>query len=147
MRFWVRKVTAGSLPRSTPVLIPVDEIDEAEFERCKPGVDLRADVVQPRNPKFHRKAFALLNLVWPHTNYPTVDRLRSAMTIGAGFVDEVVNPLTGEVSWVPKSWEFAQMDNMEFEELFNRLVDVGIKLLGKSSRDDWPELEQELARF
>jgi hypothetical protein len=147
MRCWVRKVAAGSLPRSTPVLIPVDHVDEAEFEKLRPGVDLRADVVQPRNPGLHRKAFALLNLVWPHTNYPTVDILRKTMTIGAGFVDELINPMTGEVSLQAKSWEFAQMDNIEFEELFNRLVDVAIRLLGKSSRDDWPELEQEIARF
>jgi hypothetical protein len=147
MRCWVRKVFAGTLPRGTPVLIPASEIDQAEFEKLSPGVDLRADVVQPRNPKFHRKAFALLNMVWPHTNYPTVDVLRKAMTVGAGFVEEIINPVTGEVFWVAKSWEFGRMDEVEFGELYSRLIDVALKIVPSSKRDDWEKAVDDIVRM
>jgi hypothetical protein len=85
--------------------------------------------------------------VWPHTNYPNVEILRKAMTIGAGFVDEVVDPFTGEITWQAKSWEFASMDDLEFKELYSRMVDVAMKLVGGSKREDWEEAEQDIARM
>lgn len=147
MRCWVKKVFAGELPRGTPVLIPAAAHDEEEFAKVRPGVDLRADIVQPRNPGLHRKAFALLKMVLPHTNYPNMEILRAAMTVGAGWVDVVVNPMDGKTALIPKSWEFGSMDNIEFEELYNRLVDVALRLVPNSGRDDWEQAEQDIARM
>lgn len=147
MRCWVRKSQAVRCPPSAIVLIPASEHDEADFTKLNYDIDLRADIVQPRNGRLHRKAFVLLNEVWPHTNYPTIDRLRAAMTIGAGFVDETIDPFTGRVVWYPKSWEFAQMDDVEFKELYNALIDVALKLVPNSKRDDWEQAVDNIVRM
>lgn len=149
MRCFVRKVTVRSLAiyPNALVLMPCGDLDEEAFHRLPMDRDLRADVVAPRNPGLHRKAFALLNVVWPHTNYPTVERLRAAMTIGAGFVDETINPRTNEIVWYPKSWSFENMDDVEFKELYNRLVDVALKIVPDSKRDDWEQAVDQIVRF
>jgi hypothetical protein len=149
VRCFVRKVTVASL-RQYPtalVLMPCGDLDEEAFHRLPTDRDLRADLAVPRNPGLHRKAFALLNIVWPHTNYPTVERLRAAMTVGAGFVDEVINPMTGDTVWYPKSWAFDQMDDVEFRQLYNRLVDVALKIVPDSKREDWEQAVDQIVRF
>ena len=147
MRLWVKKVKAVNATVGLPVIIPASAVDEDDFEKLAFGPDLRADIVQPRNPGLHRKAFALLKLVWPHTNYPTQDALRAAMTIGAGFVEQTVNPMTGEVTWYPRSWSFENMDDTEFRELYNRLVDVALKIVPNSRRKDWEDAVDQIVRF
>jgi len=147
MRCWVRKVFAGELPRGAAVLIPASEVDEDEFAKIHPGVDLRADVVQPRNSKHHRKAFVLLAKVLPHTNYPNQELLRKAMTIGAGYIESVIDPGTGEVVWTPKSWAFENMDQIEFNDLYNRLIDVALMIVPKSKREDWEAVVDEICRW
>lgn len=139
MRTWLRRV--GS------TLVPADEVAEEELRKLPTDRDLRADVVAPRNPRLHRKAFVLLAKVLPHTNYPTTDRLRAAMTIGAGFVDETVDPYTGQVVWYPKSWAFDQMDDTEFSDLYSRLIDVAVKLVEGSRREDWMQAVDEIVRM
>ena len=133
------------LKRTISGMAPLDLDDMPKSWRV--GDTLLCTVRKPRNIKLHRKAFALLKLVWPHTEYPNMEILRKSMTIGAGFVDPLVNPLTGEVSLVPKSWEFASMDEEEFNELYSRLIDVALKLVPGSGRDDWKQAEYEIARF
>jgi hypothetical protein len=147
LRTWVRKERAGNIDPEAFVLIPAGEPELEDFDKMRTGIDLRADVVAPRNGGLHRKAFALLKIVYPHTDYPTMDRLRSAMTIGAGFVEDTVDPYSGQVVWVPKSWSFEAMDNVEFEELYNRLVDVALQIVPGSKRDDWEQTVDQLVRM
>jgi len=115
-------------------------------KRWKVGDTIEISVSMPRNIKLHRKAFALLNLLYPHTEYPSIDMLRQAMSIGAGYVDLVPNALTGEVSYVPKSWAFSELDDLGFSELYNALVNVALKLVPGSSRSDWENAEEQIAR-
>ena len=129
--------------------VPADEVAEEEIMGAKLSKDkaIRADLVVPRNGKLHRKAFVLLAKVWPHTNYATQERLRAAMTIGAGFIDEAIDPYTGQVVWYPKSWAFDQMDDVEFSELYNRLIDVALKIVPNSRREDWEQAVDEICRM
>lgn len=113
----------------------------------KVGDVLRAEVTKPRNGGLHRKAFVLLGKVWPHTDYPNKDALRKAMTIGAGFTEELIDPMTGAVHWAPKSWEFNQMDELEFEDLYSRLIDVALKVVPNSTRGDWEQAVNEIVRM
>lgn len=150
MRLWVKKIRARELSIAegeATVLIPAGVHDEEQLQKLPWDRDLRADVVAPRNPGLHRKAFVLLNLVWPHTNYPTVERLRAAMTIGAGFVDEAVDCYTGKVIWYPKSWSFENLDDVEFQELYNRLIDVALKIVPNSKRPDWEAAVDHIVRM
>lgn len=148
MRTWLKMASLrNEQGEAVRCLIPIDEVAEEELLKLPRDKQLKADIVVPRNLGLHRKAFVLLNKVFPHTNYPTIDRLRAAMTIGAGFIDDVIDPYTGEVLWYPKSWSFDQMDDTEFQELYNRLIDVAIKIVPNSRRKDWEQAVDEICRM
>lgn len=148
MRTWLKRAALlDAEGNKVRCLIPTDEVAEEELAKLPNGKVLRADIVAPRNMGLHRKAFVLLSKVYPHTNYPSMERLRSAMTIGAGYVDETVDPYTGEVVWYPKSWAFDKMDDVEFGELYSRLIDVALKVVPNSRRADWEQAVDEIVRM
>lgn len=98
--------------------IPLNETFEIEYKKT-------------RNYNFHKKYFALLKLAFENqTDYRTLNDLRRDFTIVCGYYDEVVNKVTGEVYKVPKSISFANMDNIQFNELYEKTKDVIIKWLG-----------------
>lgn len=134
---WVRRTPAG--------FVALDS--EALPQSWKIGDTLRAEVKKPRNGRLHRKAFVLLDVVYPHTEYTSKEMLRKAMTIGSGFVEEMINPMTGEVALIAKSWAFDKMDDLEFQQLYSRMIDVAIRLVEGSTRDDWWSAVEEIARF
>ena len=135
--FWLRRTETG-FAVNNPEDIP---------KGWKIGEQLFVTMRKPRNGRLHRKAFVLLDVVWPHTEYPNKEVLRKAMTIGAGFVEEIINPMTGEIAFIAKSWRFDSMDDIEFRELYSRLIDVAIRLVEGSSRDGWMHAVDEIARF
>lgn len=147
MRAWVRLIRAGTVNPDALVLAAVDADAEEELEKLPRGEQLRADVVKPRNSGLHRKAFALLKVVLPHTNYPNIERLRAAMTIGAGWVDDVIEPYTGNVMWIPRSWAFDSMDDLEFREFYNALINVALKIVPNSSKQDWEDAVDHIVRM
>ncbi len=134
---WLRRTISGFAP-----LDPDDMKDSWNI-----GDEVLADVRKPRNAKLHRKAFVLLDKVWEHSDYPTKELLRKAMTIGAGFVDMVVNPMTGEVCYAPKSWAFGSMDDTEFRGLYQRMIDVALKIVPNSTRPDWEQAVDDIIRM
>lgn len=148
MRTWLTKaVLTDSEGNKVRCLIPVDEVAEEEVAALPNGKQLRAEIVVPRNGKLHRKAFVLLSKVFPHTNYPNQERLRAAMTIGAGYVDETIDPYSGKAMWYPKSWSFENMDDIEFQQLYSRLIDVAIRIVPNSKRADWEQAVEEIVRM
>jgi hypothetical protein len=131
------------LRRTINGLAPMQDLPTA----WKVGDSLLCTVRKPRNVKFHRKAFALLAIVHRHADYPSIEALRQSMTIGAGYVDMVINPMNGETSMIPKSWSFSSMDDVEFADLYQSLVNVALKIVPGSTRDDWEQAEYEIAMF
>jgi hypothetical protein len=134
---WVRRTPAG--------FVALDH--ESLPASWKIGETLRAEVVKPRNGKLHRKAFILLDVVFPHTEYVSKEALRKAMTIGAGYVEEIINPITGEVALAPKSWAFSNMDEFAFRELYSAMIGVALKIVDGSTREDWFSAVEEIARL
>lgn len=131
---WIRRTING--------LQPIDELPTS----WKIGDDLLLNVRKPRDLRLHKKAFALAKVFYQHSEYPSIEMARKALTIGAGYVDELINPMTGEVSLQAKSWEFGNMDNIEFEGLYKRMLQTAIKCAG-GLEDDWELAVNELARF
>lgn len=54
------------LMRQGKGLMPVNDSDADAVQKLKHGLVYKADVVAPRNLKFHRKSFALLNLAFEY---------------------------------------------------------------------------------
>jgi hypothetical protein len=111
--------------------IPLNEVFEIEYRK-------------PRNYNFHKKYFALMKLAFENqTDYRNLNDLRRDISIVAGYYDEVVNKVTGEVYKMPKSISFAQMDEIEFSELYERTKDVICKWLGVTDES----IEQEIYQY
>ena len=84
---------------------------------------------------FHKKFFALVELVYQNQEaYSNKDDLREDLTIDAGFYRVTTNLQGNEVKKA-QSISFAQMDEIEFNEFYNRFIDAVVKWLKIDKQD------------
>lgn len=96
------------------------------------------EIRQPRNIKFHKKFFALLDLVYQNQDaYANKDDLREDLTIEAGYF-RLTDNIHGQTVKRAKSISFASMDDFEFSEFYSSVMNVVIKWL-KISREEIAE--------
>lgn len=98
-----------------------------------PGDLVEVDMVIPRNQRFHRKFFALLEIgfdAWEptleHDGNPVeknFEQFREDVTILAGHYVQTWT-LDGEMRLRAKSISFASMDDEEFERVYSSVADV-----------------------
>lgn len=125
-------VTKG--PRGA--LLPADDEQAALLESIPQSALLKISLSRVRNPKFHRKYFALLGYaygMWQDSQPPRMyrgkpvttsfERFRDEVTILAGHY-EAVYSVTGELRLVAKSVSFAKMDEGAFERFYSTVIDV-----------------------
>jgi hypothetical protein len=104
-------------------LIPEYNNDYEQMSKLRSGVTYSVEIKQPRNVQFHRKAFALFNLCYENQEtFNNIDEMRAWLTMRAGWYKRVPTP-TGEM-FQPKSISFSSMDETEFSEYYNRVMDV-----------------------
>ena len=138
------------LRRNGNALYALDEggSEVAMSKTWKDGDVLRCEVSKPRNVKLHRKAFILLKIVFDATdNYPSVEALRNAMTVGAGYVDTIINPVTGETALTPKSWKFDKMDETEFSALYGAMIGVALHIVEGSTEEEFRFAVDQIAEM
>jgi hypothetical protein len=115
-------------------LIPMDPQAAEYIGKLKTGAAVRATVKQQRNPAFHRKYFALLNLAFDAwepaaTTYKgqivgkNFDQFRNDIICLSGFGEVAIN-LKGETRVTAKSISFASMSQDEFDDLYNATVNT-----------------------
>lgn len=108
----------------------------SKIMRLEPGELLQVEAVIPRNPKYHRKFFALLQVgfdAWDagrkRKTYKgrevtkNFERFREDVTILAGYYEQTFD-LRGKMRLQAKSISFAKMEDAEFEQLYSSVVDV-----------------------
>lgn len=109
-------------------LIADDESTKNALAKIKDGSVVATDFKIPRNIKFHRKFFKLIDVVYDNQEEPkqfaTKEKLRAGIKMAAGLVDQVYNPVTKQTLVVPSSMAFEKMDEQEFSEFYNRAVDI-----------------------
>ena len=139
-------------------LAPADQQAVDWIAKLKLGQMVRAEVTKPRNPKFHRKYFALLNFAFDawepqakeYKGEPVqknFDQFRRDVTILAGYYEASYN-LKGEVRLLPKSISFANMNEDEFGALYSDTINVILsRILTNYSRSDLYEVVENLLRF
>ena len=128
--------------------IPASEDDAELLTKVKVGETVKLTLTRPRNIKFHRKFFALMNLAYDYWDPPisaqtdgigttyrdhhhgidyTVqkdpDRFRKDICILAGYYDATYR-LNGDVRLEAKSISFGSMDEDTFEKLYSKVIDV-----------------------
>lgn len=109
--------------------------DYDNLKKIKSNSFIEVEIKSKRNILFHRKFFALLNLVFQNQEqYTNIDHLRKDLTVSSGYYDLRYN-IQGEEIKEPKSISFASMDELEFSEYYNRVIDVVVKWLGIDKQD------------
>jgi hypothetical protein len=138
---------------------PMLDISEPGIhDRIKVGEVVQVKMIKPRNLKYHRKFFALLNIgfdAWepPKAEYKGIqagksfNRFRADVIVQAGYYD-VVSNINGDVRVEPKSISFGSMDDIEFEALYNSVVNVILqRVLTTYTRENLDEVVEEIIRF
>ena len=123
-------------------ILPAADHDKEILKRFKAGDIFCADVTKPRNLKFHRKFFSLLNLVLENQEiYQHLNDLRRDITIEAGYFYHRTTML-GEVVKEPESISFAAMDDLQFSEFYGKCIDVIVKHFSFDKQSLIDEIEQ-----
>jgi len=108
------------------MLIAATQQDHDLLKVWRVGDDLRATVVKPRNGKFHRLAFALLNLVFQNQDkYDTLEQLLIEFKLKSGHYEEHLT-LKGKIIYQAKSIAFDKMGQPEFEVLYSKWIDIAL---------------------
>ena len=147
------------LMKVSNILVPHDEAAAAFIQKMKAGELTHADFKRVRNYKFHKKYFALIGFAFEqweprdgltYQGMPVAknkERFRKDVAILAGFFETTVN-LKGEVRLEAKSISFAQMDEIEFEALYSKTIDVVLqRILTNYTRDNLDEVVDTLLRY
>lgn len=124
-------------------LLPLHDSDSESLHKLKANHDYKFVITSPRNYKFHKKLFALMNLGYKNidTKGMNFEEFRAYKIMQAGYYNRVVTE-KGEF-YLPKSISFASMDDLEFESLYSAMIDVMIVTLGTTSE----EIEKQLINF
>lgn len=114
-------------------LVPAYDSDFENLKKYKDNEFYEIEIKNKRNILFHRKFFALLNLGFESQDIcSNFELFREAILIENGFYFYAKN-FKGQIIKVAKSISFANMDNAEFENVFNKVLDYLCKLIGTKS--------------
>jgi hypothetical protein len=140
-------------------LIPFDEAASEFVRKCRTGELLHSDYKRVRNYRFHKKYFALIKFAFDqwepkgelsYKGMPVqknLQRFRKDIAILSGFFETTVN-LKGEVRLEAKSISFSQMDEIEFEELYQATITIILsRILKNYTRENLDEVVENLLRF
>ncbi len=123
-------------------LLPVSEGDVDIISAIPDGETIKAELKRPRNVQFHKKYFALLDVLFNIFEPVKVEgkeamknreRFRKDIAIATGHYELVYN-IKSEIRAEARSISFARMSQEEFEALYNRTIDYGLQKIavGKS---------------
>jgi len=101
---------------------PAYDSDYQKAKKIKVDSAVSCKITKPRNIKFHRKFFALMNLVFNNQeHYINIDHLRRDLTIASGYYTKSKS-ITGEEVTEAKSISFSGMSEIEFNELYTNIL-------------------------
>lgn len=107
-------------------LRPLDEYGEEILSTISEHEILKVTISRPRNAAWHRKFFALLNLLFHNQEtYDNFEHFRAAFEIALGHC-ETFQLKSGEKAYIAKSISFAKLDQSGFEQLWDRAVKLAV---------------------
>jgi len=97
--------------------------DYEKLKKIKPMELLECEIKKPRNYKFHKKFFALINMVYQNQErYNNIEDLRYDLTIEAGYYT-LRQDMQGNAIKKANSISFASMEENDFNEYYNKVLD------------------------
>ncbi len=143
---FLKKISSGALT-------PVSENDADKLKKFKSGGVFKCVISKPRNYRFLKKYFALLNHAYDcfepdnEVGEKNFEQFRADIIILSGFYDRVVR-VDNSTRYVPKSISFGSMSAEQFEELYSKTVDTILKhVLKNYTRDDIDNVVEEILSF
>lgn len=116
--------------------------DYEKMKRIKVGDFLECEIKKPRNYRFHKKFFALIQMIFQNQErYNNIDDLREDLTIEAGYYVKREN-IKGELIKRAKSISFANMDEHEFSDFYSAVLDEIVKHFNFDKQDIIDNVEQ-----
>jgi len=144
-------MTCVYLIKKNGFLIPSSECDQENIALMTDGKTYKCEFSSPRNIRFHRRYFALLDVLFnifdpepvSHKGEVAIknrERFRKDIAIATGHYELVVS-IKGECKAEAKSISFASMDETKFSELYSRTIDYGLLRIAKGKTkeeiDNW----------
>lgn len=103
-------------------ILPEHDSDFDQYKKLRSGVTYRFEVVKERNYEFHKKYMALLNLAYMNQDtFNNFKSMRKWLQMKAGFFTETITP-TG-IMYESQSISFASKDELEFQEVYSKVMD------------------------
>jgi len=139
-------------------LIPADTEAAAWMGKVGMGKHVTATVRLPRNTKFHRKFFAMLDVAYSNHDWPEIETkwgkarcsaelFRKYTIVKAGHYEIALTP-HGEPRAEPKSISFTKMDEAEFQKLYSDVLDVILmEFLTNWTDGDMERAVEQMLRF
>lgn len=133
MKIFVKSTISGLIPASRT------EFDKLQSAKLKIGEFYKVEITKQRNPKHHKKFFVLLNLCFNNQDiFNNQDQMRKWITMKAGFVEKVITP-TG-FYYDAQSISFSKMDQTEFDDYYNKCINVCLNWIGFDREDLMEEI-------
>jgi hypothetical protein len=124
-------------------LLPAHDSDHEKLKKVKALSMVECDIKQPRNLKFHKKFFALLNMVYQNQpedcTIQNFDHFRKYLIKRSGYFEEIQTP-TG-VTYEADSISFGSMTQETFDKLYSDVLDTIIKIYQWQKSDIVDNLE------
>jgi len=127
--------------------MPMDDAARSWLIKQPVGAVVKGKFSATRNPLFHRKFFAMLNIAFENWDNPEIDTeygkartsldtFRAYCIVKSGHWEAEVTP-DGNFRPKPKSIKFGSMSQDEFERLYSDVLDVILaKFLTRWSNED-----------
>jgi predicted site-specific integrase-resolvase len=110
--------------------LPCYETDKRIYSAVADGGQVMVEVKKSRNLMHHRKFFALLQSLLDNSDrWQTVEEVLTVVLFSIGYAEKVMT-LSGKEILTRKSIAFENMDQLEFNELYKKSVDVISEYLG-----------------
>jgi len=123
-----------------------DEMSVENAKRFKVGEVYKAEVVKPRSRKTLGRWWVLCQMILDNTeDFRSKEQISDYLKIRAGHSTSIVSKSTGEIFHVANSISFDEMEEAQFQELWQRVCDVVVQdiLPGITQH----EIEYEIAKL
>lgn len=111
---------------ATGLLQPAHEDGETWLRKQKASKHFKANMKSSRNPDHHRKAFALLKIVLDNQDrYTNIEDVLIEFKLKSGHYQEHITT-KGVLMYIPKSIAFDEMGQEEFEEMYEKWIDIAV---------------------
>jgi hypothetical protein len=121
------------------------ESDQEVFDRLKDQGEYLIDIKKPRNYRFHKKVFALFNVMFNNQDrFEVKEVMIDYIKIKAGIIEDL-GIIDGKLCYKVKSISYAAMDEFEFNDFYVHIKRIAWKEFMPNSTEE--EIDRAVAEY